>query len=360
MRILITGICGFVGSKLAEKLSQDASITDIVGIDNLTRAGSWTNVKPLRSKGIEVIHGDVRLESDIRKAGKVEWIIDAAATPSVLSGVNATTSSRQLIETNLLGTVNLLEYCKDTNAGLVLLSTSRVYSIPALANLPMKSVATRFELADLSSETLSSEHISASGIKEQFSVQPPISLYGSTKLSSESLAHEYAEAFDIPVWINRCGVMAGAGQFGRPDQGIFAFWLHSWKEKAPLRYIGFDGKGRQVRDCLHPNDLALLISKQIRETTLGKKSRVINVSGGKDSAMSLAELSEWCRNRWYDHEVEQYDTPRDYDLPWIVLDSSLAYEQWQWKPRITTNQILDELADFADTHPDWLSISKAL
>ena len=41
----------------------------------------------------------------------------------------------------------------------------------------------------------------------------------------------------------------------RADQGIFSFWIRSWKEKKPLKYIGFDGRGSQVRDCLHPRDL---------------------------------------------------------------------------------------------------------
>ena len=55
---------------------------------------------------------------------------------------------------------------------------------------------------------------SVRGIAETFSVQPPISLYGTSKLASETLALEYGAGFDFPVWINRCGVLAGAGQFG--------------------------------------------------------------------------------------------------------------------------------------------------
>ena len=56
--------------------------------------------------------------------------------------------------------------------------------------------------------------------------------------------------------MNRCGVLAGAGQFGRADQGIFAYWVNSWLRGRPLRYLGFGGQGHQVRDCLHPADLA--------------------------------------------------------------------------------------------------------
>ena len=64
----------------------------------------------------------------------------------MLAGVDGKASSRQLVEHNLLGTVQLLETCKRWGAGFVLLSTSRVYSIPPLAALPKKLAALRFAL----------------------------------------------------------------------------------------------------------------------------------------------------------------------------------------------------------------------
>src|SRR5262249_61823649 len=106
---------------------------------------------------------------------------------------------------------------------------------------------------------------SSRGVSEDFSVAPPLSLYGSSKLTSEVLACEYAEAFGLPVLINRCGVLAGAGQFGKIDQGIFSFWIHSWRARRPLKYIGFEGTGFQVRDCLHASDLVPLLAKQIQK-----------------------------------------------------------------------------------------------
>jgi len=66
-----------------------------------------------------------------------DWVIDAAANPSVLAGIGDQTGSRQLVEHNLSGTINLLEYCKNRRAGFILLSTSRVYSIKALNDLKL-------------------------------------------------------------------------------------------------------------------------------------------------------------------------------------------------------------------------------
>ena len=69
-----------------------------------------------------------------------DWVIDAAANPSVLAGIDGQSSSRQVVENNLGGTVNILEYCKAHHAGLILLSTSRVYSIPQLSSLKVEEV----------------------------------------------------------------------------------------------------------------------------------------------------------------------------------------------------------------------------
>ncbi|TDU71382.1 CDP-paratose 2-epimerase [Prosthecobacter fusiformis] len=353
MRILITGICGFVGSELACTLADHGSTTHIVGIDNLSRPGSWNNRERLTERGIKVIHGDIRCSADLDSIGGCDWVIDAAANASVLAGVQGSTSSRQLVDNNLSGTINLLEFCKVHKAGFILLSTSRVYSIAALSQIPVEVRLGAF----IPQSSAYGENLSEAGITETFSTAAPVSLYGATKLASEVLALEYGAAFDFPVWINRCGVMAGAGQFGRPDQGIFAFWLHSWREKRPLKYIGFDGQGHQVRDCLHPRDLVPLLMKQIAEPARSNKPRIVNVSGGLDSARSLAHLSQWCSSRWGHHPVKSDPEPRPYDLPWVVLDSSLVAHTWNWHPKTCIEIILSETADFAEAHPDWITSS---
>jgi CDP-paratose 2-epimerase len=136
MKILITGICGFTGSTLARTFQEFDSGIELWGADNFLRPGSELNRARLRASGIHLFHADMRCRSDLDVVPAVHWVIDAAASPSVLAGVKGV-SSRQVLEHNLVGTVNLLEYCKRTGAGLVLLSTSRVYSIAPLINLPL-------------------------------------------------------------------------------------------------------------------------------------------------------------------------------------------------------------------------------
>lgn len=354
MKILISGICGFVGSTIAVRLKESVTSAEIFGFDNFIRPGSELNRLELKRHGIRVQHGDVRNAADMASLPKADWVIDAAANPSVLAGVDGQTSSRQLVEHNLYGTINLLEYCKAHRAGFILLSTSRVYAIKPLAELKVEAVNNAFR--PNTREPLPTG-ISAAGVAEDFSTSAPISLYGSTKLASEAMALEYGETFQFPVWVNRCGVLAGAGQFGRPDQGIFSFWINSWLRKRPLKYLGFGGNGFQVRDCLHPKDIVSLLLKQMPAGATGNQPRIVNVSGGVESAMSLAQLSDWCAKRFTPHHVETDGSSRPFDIPWMVLNSALARKIWNWQPETPVENILDEIARHAEKHPEWLDLS---
>src|SRR5438045_584454 len=185
MKILISGVCGFAGSTIARGLLDNVSSREIIGLDNLSRAGSQLNVGPLRQRGVTVRHADLRCASDLEPIGGVDWIIDAAANPSVLAGVNGTTSSRQLLEHNLYGTVNLLELAKKYRAGFTLLSTSRVYSVKSLSEISVIVVDDAF-VPDLAVPL--PQGVTADGIAENCSTAPPVSVYGASKLASEAIA----------------------------------------------------------------------------------------------------------------------------------------------------------------------------
>jgi CDP-paratose 2-epimerase len=349
MRILITGVCGFVGSTLARGFRETSPDWEIIGLDNLVRAGSETNRMALRKFGVKVVHGDIRNPSDLEALPQCDWILDAAANPSVLAGVDGKTSSRQLVEHNLGGTINMLELAKSWRVGVTILSTSRVYSIRDLATIPVEPKGDKFDpRADAKIAGFT-----PAGVNESFSTAAPISLYGATKLASESMALEYGAAFDLPIFINRCGVLAGAGQFGKIDQGIFSYWIHSYARRRPLKYIGFNGTGHQVRDCLHARDLLSLLTAQIKD---GKRDvpRILNVSGGVKQSASLRELSAWCAKRFGEHAIAVEKASRPFDVPWLVLDASAATRAWNWQPQTSLEAIWSEIAEHADKNPNWL------
>jgi CDP-paratose 2-epimerase len=353
MKILITGIAGFVGSNLAREIRNKRPDVSIIGLDNFIRPGSENNRHELKALGIKIFHGDLRNRSDLETLPSVDWVIDAAANPSVLAGVDGKTSSLQLIEHNLGGTIQLLEYCKTNQAGFILLSTSRVYSIPGISSIQVESKANAF--SPLENQEFP-EGISRYGVAENFSTMAPVSLYGASKVASETLALEYGSTFGFPVWINRCGVLAGRGQFGRPDQGIFSYWINAYLGKQPLKYIGFGGKGNQVRDCLHPKDLVPLILKQMVSDSESYE-QICNFSGGVENSMSLAQLSDWCKAQCGTHKIGSDPAMRAFDIPWMVLDNRKAKQVWDWEPKTPINDILKEILDHAKEHPDWLELS---
>ncbi len=354
MKILITGICGFAGSVIAHGLREALPRASISGIDNFSRRGSETNREPLRQLGIEVRTGDVRFAADLGALDRSDWVIDCAANPSVLAGVDGVTGPRDLLDHNLVGTINLLEYCRGHGAGFILLSTSRVYSIPPLAAL---RVGVRDE-GLVPEPGAGVPGVSAEGISEDFSTEPPLSLYGSSKRCSELLALEYGQTFQFPVRINRCGVLAGAGQFGKADQGIFSYWIHSWAGRRPLKYIGFNGSGHQVRDCLHPRDIVPLLVRQVEEPARAV-APVQNLAGGVENAMSLAQLSRWCAEELGPHPVQPELEPRPFDIPWMVLDCARAARDWDWRPATPLRSILGEIREHAASHPDWLAMTSS-
>jgi CDP-paratose 2-epimerase len=272
----------------------------------------------------------------------------------VLAGIQGGSSSRQLFEHNLSALVNVLEYCKTHKAGFLLLSSSRVFSIPELLNVALKVENNAFTLDTAKPQPAGLG--AGGGITAKFSTQAPISLYGGTKLASEVMALEYSEAFGFPVWITRCGVLAGAGQFGTPDQGIFSYWVNAHLRRRKLRYIGFDGTGHQIRDAFHPRDLAALLLAQMDSGRKGGQ-RIYTAGGGAKNAMSLAQLTAWCDARFAPLAPEADLRPRPYDIPWVVMDNTDVERDFAWKIGSPLTQMLEELAVHAEAHPDWLERS---
>jgi CDP-paratose 2-epimerase len=364
MNYLVTGGCGFVGAALCGAFVAAHSGVEITVLDNLRRRGAEKNRQELERLGVRVVHGDMRVPGDIDDLGPFDWVIDAAAEPSVLAGTGVggrVTSRRQLIEHNLFGTAHLLESAARWNAGVVLLSTSRVYSIVPLTAMPLVEatnviVGTRISAAAFrpAGDEPLPPGVTPRGITESFSTTAPVSLYGATKLAGETLAMEYCHAVGTPLIIDRCGVMAGAGQFGRADQGIFSWWIHSWAAGRNLSYIGFGGRGLQVRDCLHPLDLADLLMRQMTAAQ-GGTPELVNVSGGIASSTSLAQLSAWCADRFGPRPVASAAEGRPYDLPWVVLDHGEATRRHDWQAQRSAAEIFSQIAEHAESNPDWLA-----
>jgi len=345
-KVLITGGAGFVGSALGLGLAQRHSDWKISALDNLKRRGSELNLPRLKESGIEFIHGDVRNPEDLDPSAlSCDLILECSAEPSVLAGY---TSPGYVLQTNLVGTINCLELARQTQADFIFLSTSRVYPITYLNELKYEEIATRFQLLDQQNFPGASSH----GIAEEFPLNKARSLYGSTKLASELLIAEYAEAYGLRTLINRCGVLSGPWQMGKVDQGVFALWMANHYFKKSLKYIGFGGTGKQVRDFLHVEDLLDLIDIQILE--LQKfKGETFNVGGGKNNTLSLLETTQLCQEITANTiSLEAVISNRTGDMPIFITDSRKVISMTGWQPQRDARKLLSDIYEWIVQYQD--------
>ena len=336
-QILITGGAGFVGSNLAVMLKNKYPDWKIIALDNLKRRGSELNLPCLKSAGVEFVHGDVRNREDLCVDGRLDFVIDAAAEPSVLAGLNEPPD--YLIHTNFNGTVHLLNLAHQHSAGFIFLSTSRIYPIGCLEKLNCRDDESRFELEDVQPF----EGCSRRGISETFPLAGARSFYGTTKLASELMLAEYAAFYGLRAVINRCGVIAGPRQMGKVDQGVVVLWMarHFWKQE--LAYIGYNGTGKQVRDVMHILDLFDLVDYELNhfEQVAGK---TYNAGGGRQVSFSLQELTRHCAEITGNTvAVKAVAANRVGDIPVYITDHSLLTAETGWKPRRNITDILTDI-----------------
>lgn len=338
MKVLVTGGAGFVGSQMALRFKADDPAAEVVALDNLRRRGAELNLPLFKEAGVAFVHGDVRNPADLEEAGEgFDLLVDAAAEPSVLAGLGG--SPLYLTGTNLGGTLNCLEYARRHGIAVVFLSTSRVYSIEPLRELKLRETPTRFEL----DEEQELPGVTPRGISEDFPTHLPRSLYGATKLASELMVQEYVHAYGIRAVINRCGVIAGAGQFGKVDQGVFTMWVANHFFRKPLSYTGFGGHGKQVRDLLHPADLYALLRKQV-DVIERVSGETYNVGGGREVSTSLLELTELCREVTGNTVPVRSDPGTNpVDVPLYVSDSGRARGVFGWEPAWSVRDIVSDI-----------------
>ncbi|MDD2678264.1 MAG: NAD-dependent epimerase/dehydratase family protein [Candidatus Nanoarchaeia archaeon] len=348
--VLITGGAGFIGSNLAIMLKEKYPKSEIICFDNLKRRGSELNLKRLKEKGIEFMHGDIRNKEDFEQIPDFDLMIECSAEPSVMAGINSSPS--YLLNTNLMGTINCLEECRKKNASLIFLSTSRVYPIDFINSLDFNETNTRFEIK----ENQKIKGASNEGISEDFSLDKARSLYGATKLCSELLIREYADSYGLKAIINRCGVISGPWQMGKIDQGVMALWVAKHLFNQELSYIGFGGSGKQVRDFLNISDLFELIDLQINDFSKFK-DLIYNVGGGKENSFSLKELTNVCEELTGNKiKIKSVPKTRQADVKWFITDSNKIKKISGWRPKKKLKETIIEIIEWMNENKENLKL----
>lgn len=330
--ILVTGGAGFVGSTLALRLRAAWPEAAVTALDNLKRRGSELNLARLRAGGVAFAHGDIRNLGDLLAVKPApDLLVDCSAEPSAQAGYGEPPD--YLIGSNLVGAWNCLELARRAKARFLFLSTSRVYPYRALNAIPFSEDATRFRWRK--------EH--SKGIGEDFPLEGPRSLYGMTKLGAELLVEEYADAYGLETIVDRCGLLAGPWQMAKSDQGVLAFWLAAHHFGKPLAYIGFGGRGKQVRDFLHIDDFCDLALLQLRDFRRYAGQR-FNVGGGEAYSLSLAETTALCREVTGNRvKVASVPATRPADVRVYLSDRRKLAALSGWKPRRDARRLLGDI-----------------
>jgi CDP-paratose 2-epimerase len=337
MRIIITGGAGFVGSTLCLQLKSKYPNYEVVAFDNLKRRGSELNLKDFQIQGIPFIHGDIRNNEDLNALGQFDVLIEASAEPSVTAGLDS--DPTYVINNNLYGSINCFNACIKNKAKLIFLSTSRVYPIDPIESANYIEEETRFSFT----KNQNSKGISPKGISEELALDGARSFYGTTKLSSEMFIQEYASFYGLKAAVTRFGVIAGPRQMGKTDQGVVTLWMakHFWKQS--LKYIGYGGTGKQVRDILHVDDVVDLVDLQIHQIEKFE-GKIFNVGGGLENSASLQEMTKICENITGNKiSVGGIAQTRTADLRIYITDNSKIENEIGWKAKKSVETIFQDI-----------------
>jgi CDP-paratose 2-epimerase len=338
VKLIVTGGCGFVGFNIAIHLVRCGHTVTV--LDNLARRGSEINIAELRKHGIEFVHGDIRTPEDFRRLPvNATCLVECSAQPSVVAGFDNPMCD---FNTNVVGAMNCLEFCRQFEMGMIFLSSSRVYPARKINNLRRVELETRWDWDQGAGIELPEGFHPNRGIAVNFSLDGATkTIYGASKAAADLLCQEYAEAFGLPVVINRCGVIAGEVQFGVADQGWLSFWAISCLFGREVTYLGH--KGKQVRDILFISDLCNLLEAQINRLN-EFSGNVWNVGGGRSNSLSLVEATNRLEKLLNKKMITSYsDRTRKGDMIIYITDNEAVSHEFDWAPEISIDEGLERM-----------------
>ena len=350
LHVLVTGGCGFIGSHVAIHLREGGHKVSVM--DNLVRRGSERNIAVLSRHGVDFFHGDVRNPEDLDNLPSgIELICDTSAQPSVVTGYANPFFD---INNNGIGAIRILEYARTRRIPLIFWSSNRVYGADRLNALPRRETPTRFEYDPDAWNRLPVKQRPLGfhpvhGVSEEFSIGGgQRSIYGLSKLIADAACQEYAQAYDLPIVVNRFGVLSGPGQFGRTDQGWVVWWAIAHWFNLPLTYLGWEGK--QVRDVLFVEDMLALLDAQIAQMSQFR-GEVFNLGGGAANAISLCEATQAMREiSSRSTAVSHSDEARKGDIVLYWTDNRKAALRLGWQPRIDLRTGFAQIFDWIRTN----------
>ncbi|PKE45072.1 protein CapI [Macrococcoides caseolyticum] len=334
MKILVTGIAGFIGSNLAKKLKEKGH--DVFGIDNLNDYYSVELKKDRLSKFLnnEFKNYEINLEDyeavkEVFEQEKPEVVINLAAQAGVRYSLE---NPFTYIQSNVNGFMSILEACRHNDVkNLIYASSSSVYG--ANTSLP-------FSTSD--------------------NIDHPISLYAATKKSNELMAHTYSHLFNLPTTGLRFFTVYGP--WGRPDMALFKFTKNILNNES----IDVYNNGNMMRDFTYVDDIVEAISRLVERPAQPNKEwsgdnpspessyapyKVYNI--GNNAPVKLMEFIEAIENRTGIEAKKNFMELQAGDVPQTYANVDDLFRDIDFKPQ--TN-IQDGVNNFVDWYMKYYNL----
>ena len=330
MRVLITGVAGFVGGHVADYFKKKG--WDVCGIDNLTdyELKREFDVKKVRKHNLDYLKkikckfakADCRTitATELKKYfGEIDYIIHCAAQPTMTLAIE---DPKYDADDNIISVVNMLLVARYFNCPFANCSSIHVYGNKL--NNKLKPRPTRFTCIPAE-------------IKETTKIlRGELTPLHVSKRSTELYVQCFSETYGLRACSFRLTGMFGERQFGGMDHGWVANFAIRTIIGRPLTVFGTD---KQVRDILYASD----VSRAFEMWYYWGKSKIYNIGGGMENSISINECLRELRKITKKKQTIKKLPKRKGDLWYFVCDYKTAYKDFGWKPLVSPKEGLKRI-----------------
>ncbi|HHP7242256.1 MAG TPA: dTDP-glucose 4,6-dehydratase [Cyclobacteriaceae bacterium] len=327
--ILITGGAGFIGTHVVKRLVRLYKDYHIYNLDALTYAGNLENLKDIQDEeNYTFIKGDI-VDKDFINNLFQENDFDAVVHLAAESHVDRSISSpNQFIETNIIGTVNLLSAARDTWRDF----TDKVFY----------HISTDEVFGSLGEE----------GFFTESTAYDPQSPYSASKASSDHFVMAFHNTFGLPIMVSNCSNNYGPYQF--PEK-LIPLCINNIINRRPLPIYG---KGENIRDWLYVEDHAAAIDTILHEGRIGQTYNIGGLNEWKniDLVKLLCDITDkkLGRNEMESRKLITFVKDRaGHDMRYAI-DANKIKMEMGWRPSLQFEEGLSKTVDWYLDNQDWL------
>lgn len=334
--ILVTGGAGFIGANFIFNWLSFANAESVINLDKLTYAGNLANLDSFKDDARHVfVHGDIGdkvLVTRLLSEHRPRAIINFAAESHVDRSIHG---PAEFIQTNIVGTFNLLECTRD------------------YWNTLQESEKEQFRFNHVSTDEVYGFLSPADGPFKEVTPYKPNSPYSASKAASDHLVRAWFHAYGLPVITTNCSNNYGPYQF--PEKLIPLVILNAINCKSLPIY----GDGQQIRDWLYVEDhcsaiRAVLAKGKLGETyNIGGRNEKANIDVVKTICKILDELQPRNDGKSYAEQITFVKDRPGHDRRYAV-DASKIERELGWRPAETFDSGIRKTVQWYLENPKWV------